>query len=824
MLSIPSVINFPNDNVPEKEKDNPKFGLNCARALYYKYYNYNGGFASGLGGANGVNPNGGLGYGFGDLQALRTIELYGLSKQPTQKYVNWFTNFSQIGATGGGSNSNKQGQTPRTDGFMGNPISKNARKAFANIDYTPVNPVDKFVNVILSILSEVDFKVDCTSTDETVIDERLRAKLEALYATRLVNPLAKELGQPMMETVAAPETMEEADVMEEIGLFKRKIEVAFETLAEHTFRISNWRNLRRFYNRNAVDFYYRCVKLYNCPETGAVKVKFIDIKDVIMLFTRDSTYEPPAIGHVEKKKVQDIYPDLVAAGFSDVQIQGMAQKYSYEQTNTYPDWTFQKPDPATGQWLWMDFQIPVMEFEYNSTNYKQYVRGRDKSGKEFYKKNEVPIDEKEKAKTKGREYDEFRCNTWYRGNYICGTDMIYGWEKMPNQLQKNKLNPVSSYVFDHIPGTAPTQKVISLCDDLMYGMLKLRAAVWAAPSPGFRIDIGAGANIKIGGQEYSIFDLIHLYRQNGILITASKFNAATGKVLSTPIEPIDGGLGASALGWINYCNNAINQIADMLGIPAVMAAQPDSAGNEKAVGVAEMEYMSGNHALYPIKESEILFKQRVAEKIILMTRMDIKYDKNIRKYYEGALGKDLIELLDTMDNMTLEQLGITMKSMPSQKRKDLMMQRLTELSKMGTRDGVMIVTPSELEVFEDLLNNDQLDAAKWFLGKCEEKALARAERNRTQATMETGQIQMESNKAAEAEKRQTQMEASRQRLAEIAAQGEEDRKTLSFKIPAEGQQKVALQVQKGEIENEQIILEGTVEAATGKDVKNPRND
>jgi len=54
MLSIPSVINFPNDNVPEKEKDNPKFGLNCARALYYRYYNYNGGFASGLGGV-GVN-------------------------------------------------------------------------------------------------------------------------------------------------------------------------------------------------------------------------------------------------------------------------------------------------------------------------------------------------------------------------------------------------------------------------------------------------------------------------------------------------------------------------------------------------------------------------------------------------------------------------------------------------------------------------------------------------------------------------------------------------------------------------------------------------
>src|SRR5690606_38345796 len=127
-----------------------------------------------------------------------------------------------------------------------------------------------------------------------------------------------------------------------------------------------------------------------------------------------------------------------------------------------------------------------------------YYYNQEIKGKTYY--NKIRDIRKFRKKNPDVKVDEYKCNYWYEGNYIIssnGQDLIYGWRKKPNQSRKTigekKLEPMSSFVFDRILGKAPTQRVISLLDDLQMAKLKLRAAVWAAAPKGYIMDVTTAA-------------------------------------------------------------------------------------------------------------------------------------------------------------------------------------------------------------------------------------------------------------------------------------------------------------------------------------------
>jgi len=127
---------FPDDNIPEVDKLKPDFGLRCGRALYSRYC------------------SGGAYFSFNQLSEMQDTRNYGSGIQNNEKYKNWFSNGSPIGnkSTGGAESG------PSTKG-----MSKAQRKAMANISYDIFSPMKKLTNVLLSILSDNDYKLDCVS-------------------------------------------------------------------------------------------------------------------------------------------------------------------------------------------------------------------------------------------------------------------------------------------------------------------------------------------------------------------------------------------------------------------------------------------------------------------------------------------------------------------------------------------------------------------------------------------------------------------------------------------------------------------------------------
>jgi len=783
---------FPNDNIPESDKLKPDFGLRCARALYSRFC------------------AGGTYFSFSQLPEMQEVRNYGGGVQSPEKYKNWFTNGSPTGSKSS-PNSEAAGITRG--------MTRGQRKAMTNISYDIFSPMRKLSNVLLSILSDNDYKLDCVSLDKNIINKKKRKKYDLYAKANYTNPLAKELGLPEFKLPFVPKDETMLEMADRFGFFKTKYEVALEKLAESGFRASDWSSQRMNFNRDAIDFHFRAAKLYNDPITGQVKFNYVDPARMIMLWNEDNQEEPTAIGHIEVETIQSIYSKLIDAGFSEAQIQSMAKSYVPYQTtlSSIPQWAFERKDATTNRWVWMDFKVYVLKFEYLSTDYKQYVERTNKQGYASYLRNNKPVEEKKKNPSD--TYDEVSCNYWYEGSYIIsgtGQDRIYEWKKKPNQMQKG-LSPMSSYVIHRINGQSPTRSVRGLLDDLMFAVLKLRAAVWAAAPKGYRIDVGEAANIKIGGVEYDLFDLMHIHRQNGIQIVATKFNAATGKYVSQPLTEMDNGLGPQGQEWLAQIANIQMMIKDLMGIPDAMAASPDQSA-ERLVGVMEADYVAGNHANWPLRESERQFKQKIGERIIHQARIDIEYDPKIREFYESVIGENMINALDELEGLSLDQLAISCKVLPNEKEKSAILQRAMQMSQMPTKDGAVLLSPSSVERVAQLLKNGDVDEALWFMATEETEARQREEQHAQMMLQQTIQGQQQSAIMTEEAKRQTAMQ-----LAQIEIMKQREMANMELmkeqemaKIKADSNYQV--QLLKGKQVLEQIQLEATLEAQMGNEI------
>jgi hypothetical protein len=258
-------------------------------------------------------------------------------------------------------------------------------------------------------------------------------------------------------------------------------------------------------------------------------------------------------------------------------------------------------------------------------------------------------------------------------------------------------------------------------------------------------------------------------------------------------------------------------IKDLMGIPDAMAASPDQSA-ERLVGVMEADYIAGNHANWPLRESERQFKQKLGERIIHQARIDIEYDPKIREFYESIIGETMINSLDDIEGLSLDQLAITCKVLPNEKEKSAILQRAMQMSQMPTKDGAVLLSPSSVERVAQLLKNGDVDEALWFMATEETEARQREEQHAQMMMQQTIEGQQQSAMMAEEAKRQTAMQ-----LAEIEIMKQREMANMELmkeqemaRIKADANYQV--QLLKGKQILEQIQLEATLEAQYGNEI------
>jgi hypothetical protein len=345
---------------------------------------------------------------------------------------------------------------------------------------------------------------------------------------------------------------------------------------------------------------------------------------------------------------------------------------------------------------------------------------------------------------------------------------------------------------------------------------KLRVAEWSAAPKGFTIDGGAAANIKIGGEEFNLFDMMEVFRLTGIRIVASKMTTS-GQRTDVPLVEAENGLGQGAQEWINMIIHHTYMFMNDIGMNENMIGAPSQSA-ERLVGVIKQDIEAGNRGNWILQQYEQIFQSECTKRLIYQTIADIQNDEQLAEAYAAVIGEKNIQIVKEMDFKTLEQVGIDVEAVEIDKRKAEIMMRAVEMSKAMSRDGKVIVTQSQLEKVRQLLDNYEIKEAIDLLGYAEAESDAREKAWAQQMAQDTMKGQQESARISEEEKRNT-----------ILLKGDVDVKVATALADIEVKKTIAIEEAKSrfkviegeagsENKKEEMVLEGTIEAKNKEEI------
>lgn len=777
--TISGINLFPSDDIPFLKKKEKEYGEEVARAVYSRLIQSQTMFSVSA---------------YTNFGVLRQ---YAAGEQDTTELVSW--NEASTNTNGMVSPAVRRidGQgIDNTPIGMGSGDLVRGKRRFNPVDYQVVSPMAKVISTIVSlIMNEANYAIQCRSINPSHVKQKNEQAWALYYRQVHARVSAETMGLMFPSDEFEPKSEQQVQIMLKQGYFRLLFESAFESVVNHTFEISDFDRISEYFIRDLAVLNFACGKKFFCTETGATKIKYVDPAKFVIQWNNDHEgRQPTYVGHIEEYSMYVVKKKMIELGYSMKEVKEVAKSVFnnyYNTTTGWPSNMWREKDP-TGRWVWEDLKAQVLEFEYVTVNEVRYVKGENGG----YDLIETP---NQKSDTKDIK------PTIYRGLYILGTNYLMDWEEMPNNCGE------VSYFYSRVQGASVVQRSKSILDDIMKLVVKYRQEVWSAAPSGAAIDLPSIANIPLNPEQMQEFiqQALAAYRQTGTILTSHIIKQ--GKTINiTPITPLENGP-QHLEKYANQIAIQFNMVLDVSGIPQILAATP-TVSSEKAVGIGEIEVISAGHAMYPLKRAFLNLKEFASRIVLNQIRTDIRFDKNSRDYYEGVLSEAQMVALDEVKDLSSNQLATTLKAMPNIKQKQEKKAMLLAASQAGMRDGLQTLTEGDLLYCYRLIDEDQSDLAEMYAVMKIDERKAAYDARQSQAAAENAELQAVAAERAEAAKQATlKMEIElaglvKERLLMM------DKQTPSAEI-----------AQKGLIESQQIDQEGAWQAATGQNIKNPRN-
>ena len=757
MLKFTPIISFPSDRIPKEEKQSLSYITQVAQAIYSRWY------------------NGRTLYGQTATGWFQMMTDYGEGRQSSAPYRDWFL----------GVQNDKNSPVNR--------MTQYARKAYTNVSYDIVSPAPKYLAVIKSVLSASDFKVKCESLTPTSNFEKQKKKWRMYYEDKVLNPIREQIGLAKVSLPWTPQDETELDMYEKYQGFKLPLENAMEDIAKHMFDISDWDKIRLRTIEALVQNNFAVSQVY-ADKDGVTRMRYINPAGFVTAYIdEDEEGEPSFAGHIQRVRITDIKDKLLELGATPQDLENLARIFYETQGYTDKDFNFNRKDPVTGRYVWEDFSVEVLHFEYRANDYEYFTKRQTKDGKIVFQEEEFGNIKKPYADGRMRKTDVTCIQNVYEGKYILGTKFVYDYGLQKNIMRDSRGNAVLSYVFERVTGKSIVERWKPHLDSLMLTWIKLQAAKWAAAPKGIVVDIGLLSNMDMGMGTMSPLELVRIRRQTGNQFINSKTDVLN-KGSNMPIQELPGGIGPQLEEWLTCWQDDMNRIMDLAGITPTMAAMPTTP-SEKGLGISEMEVDATNHALYPLKKAIMRLKEKAAKKAILKTRTNMRFDKVVHKYYFELLGEEKASALDAFEDLTLEQIGIKLVSTPTNTRKNQILQAALQSMQAG-KNGVIGITLADYLFIEKELENDNDEFAAWYMTVAEER--------QRKVKMEEAMQQQQMNAQVQAQAAQQAAEAKA-----AAQQALEQMKQAS--IMTEYQQKALLEEIKHNHRMAELAQEGQLE-------------
>lgn len=628
--------------------------------------------------------------------------------------------------------------------------------SYANLDWSAPSIVAHFVDVLLGLFLNQQFKPVCKAVDNMSLSKKDAEyrKLRAAYKLKAADAEFIKAGIPPI----VPPGTKQFDTMEELDLyfeltFKQSVEMAMELGIEVVMTNNEYEELRKSVLKNLIILKTAGIRTYY-GNNGTIKLKSLDPEFMILPYTQKPDHKDMNYwGYVDFMTIGEL-KQQAGDQFTENDYRLMAKGAGNMWTN--PAWTDFYWNAENYQYL--NFLIPVMEFEFLTFNTEKLVFKETVSGKRVYQKDSKYNEANAIANNHKVEVNDIQQK--YNGFYVVGTEYVFNYGLSKNMIFQRINNtyaaetPLSAIIYspDIYENTNKglVERMLPHAKQCHLALLKMQQIQAEAAPKGIEIDLEGITGIKLGAgddnPDVGVMQLINLYKQKGTFLTRrinDDGTAKNGKV----IQELENGMSRDLERYMNSYNFHKNEMREMIAVnPAVDAS---TISNEAAVGIQKLQVNATINALRPLKSGYVNIMQRTCNNVALMIQDCLRYGNGAKDIFINSLGNRTLEVLEAIKEVPLVDYAIRIEYEQDEQER----QEFNETVNLCLQQG--LIEPSDVYVLKTITNTK---VAYAYLKERERKIKKqKAEEAQMNSQMQS-QGSVQAAQAAEQARMQTEME------------------------------------------------------------------
>ena len=714
---------FPNQFVPDAEKDTEEYGLRVGLAIESEWFSRD--YGSSI---------------YGEIRSeFLTRRLYARGDQPVEKYKN--------------------------------ELAINGDLSYLNLDWTPVPIIPKFVDVVVNGITNrlLDVKVEAIDDYSSIKREYDRVEIKKdMIAAPVLRQLKKSTGVNAFNFPEdqLPENDDELNLHMQLN-YKQSIEVAEEAAIKTLLEINEYDELKRRIDEDNVVLGISAIK-HSFDVHDGVKLEYVDPVNFVYSPTEDPNFRDcyyfGEVKSVHVTELKKINPNLSQEDLEE--ISKIASRFDgYRSTQN-----------LTSQSGLDKANVSLLYFCYKTDREVVYkVKKNANGGEKPLKKDSSfapPKSEQVRFERVARRID-----VWYEGVLVLGTNRILQWELMSNMVRPKSAfqKAISPYIVSAIKMSkgnidSLVKRMIPFADQIQLTHLKLQQVVSKMIPDGVFIDADGLNSVDLGnGASYNPSEALSMYFQTGSVIGRSYTEDGEFNQARIPIQELtSSGSNAKINSLINMYNYQLNMIRAVTGInEARDASTPDPYA---LVGVQKLAALNSNTATKHVVQSGIWMTKKIAEALSYRISDIIQYS-DFAIDFAKMIGNNNLQVLTDIMHLHLHDFGISIEIEPDEEEKQMLEQNIQQSiqsGQIGLEDAIDIRAIKNLTLANSLLKVRKKKREKMAIENEQQKIQMQTKANvdsanaAAQARMQEGQVKVQGE--TELEKMKHQMELQKMQV------------------------------------------------------------
>lgn len=553
---------------------------------------------------------------------------------------------------------------------------------YLNLEWEMVNWAEKFCRIVSNGIKDEYYNINIKANDSHSVSlrkKRIEEHKKNMRTKPMLEKAKKLLGIDLVPKGFVPKDNEELELWAEMN-DRLQIEIAEEVIINYIKDVNKYSNIENIKNKDAVEIGIMAGRCYTDNVEG-VKAESIDPEYLVHSFVKKNDFSDCYYyGYIDTITINDVIREANNEGktFTELQLRQIANNYCSKNSSDL------NTSNAPLEKL-LGFKVDVLRFSYKTI--------KESNWKTFKKKGEVVKIRKKDSSFNPPERSDYGKmtdikDTWLEGTYIIGANEIYGY-KEAEKIVRGELNKAkSSFIvratdiynnelhsfLDNIEVPAKQLQKIHLKIQHLMAELKPDMTI---------LNEDALADISGTGDKKANWKMaLNILNTKNVVIEKNVDMGELGKGTKQGARSVAVQQGSALTPLLNLWAKYYNLIRETTGInPARDGSMPHDA----LLGVNEMAQMASNTVTKHIVEASIDFNLSFCEVISarVHTIFRNKNAKTLRKMYEKAVGKSLIDAIEILKDRHLHDLGFTAEMLPTSQ----MLKEFKEDLSLAINDG-----------------------------------------------------------------------------------------------------------------------------------------